>query len=160
MTERIYTDATDEDLIRLKPRMRSLDRDILADMGQDPDAELQGSWDAAQIRKLVTIPATKNELGINLSMRPYIDGQTSLWTFLTFLSLDSEKVAFIRNTRSVIRELFQFEPPHVIRALSVIPLAFEASIQWHKRVIKSKPLFQFEYLGHQHVLIEMRKDRY
>lgn len=160
MTERIYTDATDADLLRLKHLMRSLNSDILKDMGQDPDAELQGSWDAAQIRKLVTIPATKNELGINLSMHPYIDDQTSLWTFLTFRSLDTERVAFVRNTRSVIRELFQFEKPHVVRACSVVPLAFEQSIRWHQRVIKSKLLFQFEHLGHKHVLLEMRKEWY
>jgi hypothetical protein len=160
MTKRIYTDATDADFIRLKPRMRSLDRDILADMGQDPESELQATWEAAQIKKLVTIPATRNELGINLSMYPYIDDQTSLWTFLTFLSLDSERVAFVRNTRSVIRELFQFEPPQVARACSVIPVAFIQSLRWHQRVIRSHILFDFEYLGQKHILVEMRKEWY
>jgi len=160
MTKRIYTDATDADFIRLKPHMRSLDRDILADMGQDPEAELQGTWEAAQIKKLVTIPATRNELGINLSMHPYIDDQTSLWTFLTFLSLDSERVAFVRNTRSVIRELFQFEPPQVTRACSVIPCAFVQSLRWHQRVIRSHILFDFEYLSQKHILVEMRKEWY
>jgi hypothetical protein len=160
MTEHTYTDATDADFIRLKPRMRSLDRDILAEMGQDPEAELQASWDAAQIKKLVTIPATQNELGINLSMYPYMDEHTSLWTFLTFLSLDSERVAFVRNTRSVIRELFQFEPPQVTRACSVIPCDFIQSLRWHQRVIKSTILLQFEYMGFMHILVEMRKENF
>jgi hypothetical protein len=93
-------------------------------------------------------------------MHPYIDDQTSLWTFLTFLSLDTERVAFVRNTRSVIRELFQFEPPQVTRACSVIPCDFIQSLRWHQRVIKSTILLQFEYMGFMHILVEMRKENF
>jgi len=140
--------------------MRHLDRDVLASVGCDPEKELDDSWEAATTRKLIIDENTQKPLGIWLSMHPYMDDRTSLWTLLTFNALDKEIVAFVRNTRRVIPALFEFEPTYVTRAISVMPLAFERSLAWHLRVIRSKIIFNFDYKAQPHVMVEMRKEWY
>jgi hypothetical protein len=160
MTPAIITDVTREQFEELRKDMRHLDRDVLAAVGCDPEQELEDSWQAATTRKLIIDPNTRKPLGIWLSMYPYMDDKTALWTLLTFNQLDKEIVAFVRNTRTVIPQLFALEPVGVNRACSVMPLAFERSLAWHVRVIKSKIIFNFDFKAQPHVMVEMRKEWY
>lgn len=160
MTTASITTVSLEQFTALRQQMRHLDRDVLAKVGCDPEKELEDSWNAATTRKLIIDENTKQPLGIWLSMHPYMDDKTSLWTLLTFNALDKEVVAFVRNTRRVIPMLFEFEPSYVTRAISVMPLAFERSLAWHMRVIKSKIIFNFDFKAQPHVMVEMRKEWY
>jgi hypothetical protein len=160
MPAAIITDVTREQFDALRPDMRHLDSDMQIAIGCDPDKELEDSWIAATMRKLICDGTNNKPIAIWLSMHPYIDDGTSLWTLLTFNQLDSEVVAFVRNTRAVIAELFALEPVGVFRACSVMPLAFERSLAWHIRVIKSKIIFNFDFKEKPHVMVEIRKERY
>lgn len=160
MTPAIITDVTKDQFDVLRKYMRHLDRDVQAAIGNDPEKELEDSWNAATQRKLIADGANYKPIAIWLSMHPYIDDNTSLWTLLTFNQLDSEVFAFVRNTRAVIAQLFALEPVGVHRACSVMPLAFERSLAWHMRVIKSEIIFNFDFKDQPHVMVEMQKERY
>lgn len=152
----ITIDDIDELTADLRGLMRRRDAALTA-QHSDPEAELDVTWREARIRKM--IKADGVPVCVNLS-RHYVEmGQDcALWSLITFAFADDHPLVFARRTRDIIRHLFAAEPHCISKAFSVIPCEFTESIEWHRRVIRSREVFRFTYMGQLNALVEMRRD--
>lgn len=79
---------------------------------------------------------------------------TRFLCYMSCVNADRYKLAYVKRSRAVMREVVRMTPERVTRFLSLPAKAYAGSVRWHARVLKMRPVREVKYKGVDFILFE------
>ena len=92
---------------------------------------------------------------------PWDETAHSQVRFLCYMSCknaDKHKIAYVRDSRAVMKAIIETTPPWVEEYKSLPNLAYVGSVIWHERVLKMKRIREIEYRKQKFILFSTSRE--